>query len=1006
MLFKILFVAISISLSMQVFAKNRGEEICKELMTWTNQQDPRNRTWEVYSQYNAGKLKEVSSDEVKKIHLAFDKVNDSSMPPNLTEAECKTVFKTATGRIAGRGVDLLLKRNDEEEAEPTEQVPEVAVDAIFSSGLGSTVAKSMMGGLMTGAEESGNFCKKSDLYLDQNCFLSVNMMGIPVSFEQIMAYEEQQNAPMPAKYSTADCRCMEKKLEKENKSPATIIKNSPDTAEKLKKVIIKAAGKKFMNDFASYLEDVQFYTTNKAWVLTKNKKNLDYYLCKDPNDFQKAVDDACTKNGTSEGKEARMAELMGAFGDKFNSTGKDLKGGLADLVEDINTYTDVRNVAEDKPNMLTRSQYDPVRYGLSRSQPQVNLVNHLTTAILRDKDMKARLMAHIKNGKTPLYGVMEIMSGKSNTEDTKKIMKILARKHPSLSGKIRGMMDKIGTEEYNKGLGKLFHHALNLHPGLKNILMNPDLFEDVTKVVSKGSKMNSMLYLVEQDKDPITALFISRCNDLKRNFAEAVCTKEDDLLSKVSPKDMDGVLKNQKDFEFKDKEAIDLLICNMNNNVGPGPSAFDGLNVAGINPYSASDYLDRKLHPTEQTNGMANLLSNSNKDPQFAKQLTSLTEKYNHERVTMGAELPSSSHGRGLTSQAMKFVKQNHTVSDSGTSPATSETISPQPGKREPASQSFSATHSQAESSSSTPQNGENMMKPSGQIMPTYSTPQGFMSGTAVAPMAAPILSPSHERLKQSFADNPEKEKYDKLISSINSKDAQELLDFEARVLKEKEKITSSILEEERKKTRSMEEKYEKFEKNHEASGRSFSESGIAQNDNIPSQTFSTGGFVQNSAPTLSDSPVSGSGQMAAGGNFRNVSGESNAVNSALNEVNSKIEGKLIISSSQSTDGQGKGKEDPSGDLISYLKTNEPDGQTLKLLKEAGIIYNFETVDSNGKKVVLQKVVKYADLSPEAKKLVDNKLAAFSFKAMRRAVSIQALRLELMTAALKKSQKI
>lgn len=1004
MLFKVLFVFTIISLSVQVSAKERSELICEEMMTWTNQQSMPNRTWAAYSAFHADKLQTADQNEVRKMELAFETVKNSDMPPGLTEAECKKIFRSVVGRTASRSVDWLLKKNNEDE-EMDGHVPEVPVDAILPTQTGGAVGAMLANGYnLPGTEESGQFCNPSDLVPEQNCLLSVNTLGIPVSFEQIMLYEEQKSIPLPAKYSVADCDCMDKKLKKENRSPASIINNAPDVSEKLKKVVVKAAGKKFLNDFASYLEDVQFYTTNKAWVLTKNKKNLDYYLCKDADDFQSVVDQLCTRNGTNAGKEARMAELMGAFGDKFNSTGKDFKTGMADLVEDINTYKDVRNVAEDKANVLTRSQYDPVRFGLSRSQPQVTLVNQLTTAILRDKDMKARLMAHIKDGKTPLYGVMDIMSGKSNPEDTKALMKILARKHPFLSGKINAMMEKIGSPEYNTGLNKLFHHALHLHPGLKNILMNPLMFEDVAKVVDKGNRGTSMLKLVEEDRDNITALFVDRCNDLKKNFAEAVCTKDEDLLSKVSPKDMMGVLRNQNDYKYDNAEAVDLLICNMNNNKVEPQSAFDGLNVAEINPYSASDYLDRKLHPTEQSNGMANLLNKSNKDPNFAKQVTSLAERFNHERVTMGAEKPSS---HGVVGHAMKFVKNTDAIPESPRTSSSSTANSGNSNHRGPASESFSQSQNHSSSSNNSSHSGASMTKTNGQVMPTYATQPSYMPQTQISPVAPTFLSPSHEKLKQSFADNPEKEKYEKLISRIDSKDAEDLLDFEARVLKEKEKITNTILEEERKKTRSMEEKYEKIEKNHEVAGRNHTESGGSHTEFAPQQNFATDGFVQNdvSLPKESSGAAS-SNSMASGGNFRDVSGEASAVNTALKDVNSKADGKLIISATQSADGKEKGKEDPSLDLITYLKSNEPDSQTLKNLKEAGLIYSYETVDKTGKKIILQKVVKYSDLSPEARKLVDNKLAAITVKAMRRAVSIQALRLELMAAAHKKSQKI
>lgn len=945
-------------------------------MSWTQAQEPQNRTWEKFVHEHEGKLAKVPADVLTKMEVAYASVKNSSYAPSLIEAECKKNLKTLAGRAVDRRLDFLKKRNDEDE--PMEDSPLVSMDAMLPShGLAKKTAY--------GPSPAG-FCEQSDISSNSSCGQNIGMLGIPASFSQIMAYEEQKTTPLPAKYSADDCLCMDNKLNKENKSAGAILKKSPQTSENLKKVIIKASGKKFLNDFASYLEDVQFYTTNKGWVLSQDKKDIEYYLCNNAEDFQREVDNLCAKNGTSEGQAARMAEIMGALGDKFNPTGKDLKSGLDALVEDINTYHEVRNVAKDQPNLLTRSEYDKVRFSLSRSQRQVAIVNQLTTVILRDKDLNERLMTHIQNGKTPLYGLMEIMSGKTQPENTKKLLQTLSKKYPYLKDKIQAMSEKIGTEAYDQGLSKLFHHALNLHPGLKNILMNPAMFSDVSKIVQDGTKKKGMLRLVEEEKGQFDSLFVSRCGDLHRQFAEAVCTKDADLLSKVNPADMMGVIQAQKDFDFKnEQEALDLLICKMNENQLSERSVFAGLNLSEINPYSASDYLDRKLNPNQQTNGMANLLHTSNRDANFAKNVSSLTQMYNHERVSLsGDQLTKSSPG--TTGTAMKFLKKSEVA------PAVTEVSSVAPAG-EPASQGSSQT-TRGPFIGPLPQNASSTS--SGQVMPTYAAGPLLNPQVPMAPMDTLPVSSSHEKLKQSFAASTEKEKINQLISSINSRDAQELLDFEASVLNGKEKITSSILEEERKKTRLMEEKFEKLAKPQEASTRApAAQSSVPSNEAVTAPNFSSGGFVSNSASTSAPAATLSESSGQAAGSFRHTSLETAAISDA----------KLVISSGLTVEGKQKGQEDPSQDLISYLKSHEPDGQTLKNLKEAGIIYTYESTDPSGKKIKLQKIVKYSELSPEARKLVDNKLAAHTYRSMRRAVSIQALRLELMAVAVKKSLK-
>jgi hypothetical protein len=110
--------------------------------------------------------------------------------------------------------------------------------------------------------------------------------------------------------------------------------------------------------------------------------------------------------------------------------------------------------------------------------------------------------------------------------------------------------------------------------------------------------------------------------------------------------------------------------------------------------------------------------------------------------------------------------------------------------------------------------------------------------------------------------------------------------------------------------------------------------------------------------------------------------------------------------SSQKPQGQNKA-EDPSQELIAFLSKNEPDFKTLYELKDSGIIFNY--VDhENGIPVPKSKVIKYSDLSEDAKKLVDQKISKLDAKEAaklkeqilisKRAYSIQALKLELLSS--------
>lgn len=1001
MFLKILFSLLIVSFAVETYATTADESTCRDMMAWRNEQPEEKRFFEAYMVDQGTKLRGIGADEYNKMKSAFEEMSDSDSPMK-AEEKCNQHFKSAFNKAKSRAFNFAQRSRDEDAPLHSEGLS-VEVGAVLgSSGEKELEVAMELDRATPGTGEKG-ICNFAQIAIDGNCILNATMMGIPLSFEQIMSYEESISTPTPAKYSPEDCKCRDENLEKAHKSKAKIMASAPSLRDEVKKVISKEAGKKFLNEFSAYLEDAQFYTTNKAWVLSNNKKDLEHYQCSNAADYMKLAKDLCQKNGTEAGMEARMAEVLGAFGDNFHTPGADLQIGLNALVKDVNTYTeDVRKVAKDKPNILTRAQYDPVRFTMGRDQPQVNFVNHITTIIIRDKDLKSKLQGMLDEGKTPLFGVMEILSGKSDPELTKKLLRLLEKKHPFLSNKVKSLTSKFGTEEYGPELANTFHHALNLHPGLKNILINPAMFSDVVPLVEKGSKMNGMMTIVEDQKNLMTMLFVGRCGNVQRAFAEAVCTKEDDLLSKVSSKDLASIIKQHPELA-SNQEAADLLICKMNENEQKSNSIFNNLNVVGINPYKASDYLDRKLNPDHQKNGLANLLNSSNKDPNLASKITKLTQLYNHERSTLGG---SKEAMNSASPNAMNFLKSSrHAAKSMASDVLRSEN---EIGKSEITPKNSESERTRTPASVSDVASGAS--KVINQVMPAFAGAANNFTQSAplsqvgqVAPVTSTVgpLSLPQEKLRQSLSGSSDKAQLEKMISNISSSDAQDLLDMQARMIKNKEVISEQQLEQERKKTQDMADEYQEHVKKGEPNGP---KTHAAVAEGVSRSSFSTGGFMGAAGPSLPQGTTSSSSSSSAGeGKIRDVASVQSAVNANAMADNKK-EASLVIAS-QTKDGS-KAKEDPSGDLMTYLNSNETDGQTLRNLKESGIIYSYQIVDETGKTVTKQKLVKYADLSPAAKLLVDNKLSAVTTMALRRAHSIQALRLELLSTLHKTTQKL
>lgn len=1003
MLLRMIFFTSLLGLTSLVFADEDPTKICQDMSIWRNDQELDRRTWAAY--YTANQRELVSQgkkdkDVPARLQKAFESFDDSKdTAENLKR--CENAFAGIFTKVGSRAKEFIKKANEAEA--PIRGGSNIELDNIYGKSSGETFVEDV--NLHNGVNEAG-ICNKNQLIVDTSCILSLAKLGVPASLEQYMTYEESVSRPIPTKYSPEDCDCRADNLVKENKSTVKIMESAPALRSNVVQVLAKEAGKKFINEFSAHLEDVQFYTNNKAWVVLSGKKeNLQEYLCSDANRYKDRVEKECKLNGTEATMEARLAEVMGALGDNFYTPGGNLQSGFNALIEDINTYTeDVRNVVKDKPNILTRAQYDPFRYSLGRDQPQVNFVNFVTTMIIRDKDLKSELDEMISKGVTPMTGIMDIMSGKSDPEKIKKMLDKLARKHPFLGRKIRDISAKFGTKEYQIDLADTFHHALNLHPGLKNLLMNRDMFKDITPLVEKANVFSNMISVVENEKVKMRTLFSSRCDDVIKIFAQAVCTKEEDFLSKVSSKDLAIIMKQHPELTAN-QEAADLLICKMNENQKEEHSLFENMSVAGLHPFKASDYLDRKLNPNHQKNGMAKLLSSTNRDPKLAKQIADVTQAYNHERSTIGAIKETAA---SMNSNALKFIKpasESHS-SSKGSNTAASNSVINSGESAAAAKVNNSGVSADPVSSAFTkqreiiaPVNQMNQMIPN--FVNNFGAPQSVASQDRSEKGLNPVFSSAQEKLQQSLSGMGDKEQLARLISNITSSDAQNLLDMKERLVKNKESITDAQLAEERKKTKVLEDEYQEHVMKSEPTSPSHA---VADNVSLR-PAFSTGGPMgaegMSNVPT-SPVPSVSSSTLSAGGNFRDMASVQSAINAkAMDE--GKIEPSLIIDSQKKV---AKGKEDPSSDLINFLKLNETDGQTLLKLKESGIIYSYQIVDEHGKTVNMKKLVKYEDLSPEAKLLVDNKLAAANTLALRRAHSIQALRLQLLSTLQKSLQKI
>ena len=105
-------------------------------------------------------------------------------------------------------------------------------------------------------------------------------------------------------------------------------------------------------------------------------------------------------------------------------------------------------------------------------------------------------------------------------------------------------------------------------------------------------------------------------------------------------------------------------------------------------------------------------------------------------------------------------------------------------------------------------------------------------------------------------------------------------------------------------------------------------------------------------------------------------------------------QGAIIIESSKVRSGEIAPSE-LSEELVSFVRANEPDIQTLKKLKETGIVLKFKIL-KNGVTQNQEIKVDYASLTPEAKQFLDRRIAlgekSLKLKEAQRSYSYNALK--------------
>lgn len=865
-----------------------------------------------------------------------------------------------------KNLDLMaqIKKEDPETSATNEIIATGAVADIRDDIPNLTISKSM------------TECTE-EMPADQLC-TTENIMSVE-TYESIKSHlptpETSSSTHSAPKYSIAECKCLNQKIEKnysfKKKTAKDIERDINAEKKKINDLIFKAASKRFLNQFANQVEDVNYYLTNNPKAIASDKNKANSQICTDSKAFIETLEKDCSKNGISkEVQEQRIENVLGVYGDFIDK--KTTEDKFLHLTLDI-------LIGNGKEN--TRYNYDLARSGATMLTPQVKIVDELTTELLKNPDLTMLLQKNIEDGEKPVDAIISILGNKKIPAALAIVKKItspkygLLEKNPTYHNlNIKAQTDS--ESDLRSLLYENFDKAMALHPGLKGLFRSSNLFE---KLKSTADLNNSLIMNLESNHSLLGDYYSERCNKLKERFAKIICTKDSDYISRTPPKELNEYMNSghvQANPEIKD-----ALLCH----AARGPEdeyIFKNLNITSRSGINKSDYYLRKESQKSDSN-QAIVKSGYDKFLNSFKSGNSEVTSFIQQASSLGEKKKSSTTGM----VSVGPLNENQSKKLSPTAIDSSKTV--------------------------TDKSSESHMLPNNNFLSAPAPLQPYVSPSTQVYAAnkqneetSTNSRSSKHLLREFLADEKNKAEVDKLLSQTSDDDLQKLMKLKEEIALDQKKYQDLIQETEKAKLKAMEKnliamekeikapvKPQLSEKKKEYQGPTYFQGGVqsgALSGNMVQRDYSS------AAAPASESTSLGSGSSSSGSSNSMAArapaskGESSSIASGSKGAAIIIESPTVRSNEQFA------HEDLSKEVISYVNQAELDVQTLKNLKESGLVLKFKVLKDG---IEIQKEVKvdYSTLTSEAKSVLDQKIAeqekTLEYERLKRAHSYATLKL-------------
>lgn len=754
------------------------------------------------------------------------------------------------------------------------------------------------------------------------------------------------------------CECLAETLERDFRDrPGSLEEQKKASGERIHQMILSSFGEKFVNDYAMNMEDVGFFQTNTAQFfgadqVTQDKSAMEYQ-CSDIQKYQTSIDLKCQRTGISnEEKQSRIDSVFNAF-DK--SSGRN-NLSLTERFNDLNRKVQVLDFdVTGGTDNYARRDHDVKRFGLSRRESAMILLNDAVMHVMRSPALKIKLRHFLAENKKPMEAIALVMRQEASRNPQEFVQRFL--KNEKVSQNYRDKAFQLLKDNQASLTTKTdlyieqIEIAMGIHPGIKAMMLDEATFYRAAQKAKKENK--SLVEALEMDDEILGPEYRKRCHDLVEKLSEAVCMPQKDLIGNVNANDLTSLLGRQG--KIFNSPVEQLLICEAGNSE-KNLDVFNDLRMK--NAYSRSDLLDRLTNPKErQTNSFRRLKETENEE---VKEIVSVGL---NETIGMRQEVKNSNLASNKFSAVRSSEKTVVTEVKDLVNPLNSSTGS-------------KSTRQVESFEGAAPATNLNM------------SPNMASSSAAVAARPVDVRGPdARNEIRDTISNKDNQDRVDNLLSNADDSAMKELLRLKEEGLRDRQKLLELTNDSEKLKLKTLEDKIKLLEeqkasvaKNMEDASKEDLEDSRPKNslralnreiaslrpvDTSGSQSGDFGG----SKTSSSSSPGAASVGRSSGGNSAAARGNGPEKNSESGSAGYIVVSRVGVSSDESLKSQ-----EVSQGLIDLLSSSDPDLTALKKLKDSGMLYKFKVME-NGILVEKEILVDYKMLSEDAKKLVEEKLA-------------------------------